>query len=371
VVLNQLTRNLTEQGHSVDVITLDPPSAPWLAKVPGDPHALGPGLGKYGYSRQLRRWLRRNAAEYDAVIVHGIWQYQSRAVYRECQKQQVPYFVFVHGALDPWFEQRYPRKHAKKWLYWRLSEHRSLRHARAVLFTCEEERRLARMSFKPYDLAEAIARIGIEEPECDPGLQRAAFLSHYPHLRDKRILLFLGRLHPKKGCDLLIQAFAEVCLRDERLHLVVAGPDEAGSEPSLRALGRTLGVAERITWTGMLSGDAKWGAYRVADAFALTSHSENFGIVVAEALACGVPVLISDKVNIWREVESGRGGLVDGDTAPGAKSLLSRWLELSEAERAEMRTRARACFVDNFEARNAAAGFVESIARAIERAGTT
>ena len=370
VVLNQLTRSLTNQGHLVDVITLDPPSAPWLNDVPGDPRAFGPALGKYAYSRRLRIWLRRHAGEYDAVIVHGIWQYQSRAVHLECRKRRVPYFVFVHGALDPWFEQQYPGKHAKKSLYWRLSEHRSLRDARAVLFTCEEERRLARVSFAPFDVAENIVRIGVEEPQGNPRLQREAFLSLHPHLRNKRIMLFLGRLHPKKGCDLLIQAFAEVCSRDDNLHLVVAGPDEGGLKPGLRALGKTFGADDRITWTGMLSGDMKWGAYRAAEVFVLTSHSENFGVVVAEALACGVPVLISDKVNIWREVVGSGGGLVDGDTVAGATSLLSRWLDLNETDRTGMRMRARTCFLENFEAGNAGVGFAETIAQAIEKTRT-
>jgi glycosyltransferase involved in cell wall biosynthesis len=369
VVLNQLTRSLTGLGHSVDVITLDPPSAPWLTDLPEGHRAFGPALGLYGYSRRLKSWLLRHAPDYDAVIVHGIWQYQSRAAHAACRRLGVPYFIFVHGALDPWFEERYPAKHAKKSVYWRLSEHRALRDARAVLYTCEEERRLARTSFKPYAATEAIVGVGIEDPPGDPGLQRESFLSVNPHLRDKRILLFLGRLHPKKGCDLLIQAFAEVCRRDENLHLVMAGPDDSGSKAGLETLGESLGVGNHITWTGMLSGDVKWGAYRAADAFVLTSHSENFGIVIPEALACGLPVLVSDKVNIWREIERSGAGLIEDDTVAGATALLHRWMELSETERARMRQRARTCFLDNFEARGAAIGFIESIVQAIGKTG--
>lgn len=369
VVVNQLTRSLTDLGHVVEVATLDPPSAPWLTDLPGKIRAFGPALGKYGYSPHLRRWLRRHAPDYDAVTIHGIWQYQSRAVHETCRRVGVPYFLFVHGALDPWFEGRYPAKHVKKTLYWRLFEHRALRDARAVLYTCEEEQRLARTAFKPYQAREAIVGLGIAGPPGDLATQREAFLADNPHLRDKRILLFLSRLHPKKGCDLLIEAFARVCHRDERLHLVVAGPDESGTEAGLRALADSLRVAERITWTGMLNGDAKWGAYAAAEAFVLTSHTENFGIVIAEALACGLPVLISDKVNIWREVERCGAGLVEGDTAAGATSLLQRWIELSDLDRTHMRRCARACFLDNFEARGAALAFATSIAEAIGKAG--
>jgi glycosyltransferase involved in cell wall biosynthesis len=369
VVVNQLTRSLTDLGHSVDVVTLDPPSAPWLTDLPEHSRAFGPALGKCGYSGHPRLWLQRHVPDYDAMTVHGIWQYQSQAVHAACCRAGVPYFLFVHGALDPWFRERYPGKHAKKALYWRLFEHRTLRDARAVLYTCEEERRLAPSSFTPYQAREAIVGLGIEEPPGDPALQCEAFLSANPHLLDKRILLFLGRLHPKKGCDLLIEAFSRVCHRDESLHLVVAGPDESGTEAGLRMLAESLRVADRITWNPMLSEDAKWGAYRAADAFALTSHSENFGIVVAEALACRLPVLISDKVNIWREIERCGAGLVEGDTADGATSLLNRWMNLSDSDRAEMRRRAQACFLENCEARGAALGFVESIAGAIGKAG--
>jgi glycosyltransferase involved in cell wall biosynthesis len=370
-VLNQLSRSLSDLGHRVDVISADSPSAPWLSDLPGLPCALGPGLGKFGYSHRFRRWLQRHATDYDAVIVHGIWQYPSRAVHLECRRAGVPYFVFVHGALDPWFKGRYPTKHAKKSLYWRLYEYRSLRDARAVLFASEEERYLARRSFTPYQVTEAIVGVGIVEPPGDAAPQLEAFLSMHPHLRDKRILLCLGRLHPKKGCDLVIEAFARVCCHDPNLHLVLAGQDEAGTKADLQALAESLAVGKRITWTGMLNGDLKWGAYRSADAFVLTSHTENFGIVIAEALASGLPVLISDKVNIWREIEQSGAGLVEPDTRAGATSLLRRWLDLSETDRARMRRHARTCFLDNFEARAAAIGLVESIAREIGKSGVS
>lgn len=365
-MVNQLSRSLTALDHVVDVVTLDPPNAAWLSGLPGSPRALGPGRAKYGYTPRLRRWLRDNVATYDAVVVHGIWQFQSAAVRSMCLRAGVPYFLYVHGALDPWFEERFPLKHAKKSLYWRLVEHRCFRDARAVLFTCEEERVLAQKSFSPYRAAEAIAPIGVEDPSGDPSAQRRAFLDKYPDLETKRIVLFLGRLHPKKGCDLLLQAFADVAHRDDSLHLVIVGPDEAGTEDDLRQLSDSLGLQPRVTWVGMLDGDAKWGAYRSAEVFALPSHSENFGIVIAEALACGVPVLISDKVNIWREVADAGAGLVAPDTPEGAADLLNRWLVLSAQERDGFRLRARAGFLKEFEATKAGTRFQHLISESIQ-----
>jgi glycosyltransferase involved in cell wall biosynthesis len=367
-VLNELTYNVRALGHMVDVLTLDDPSSSWLCDIPGHVFALG-GRGNYRYSAQLKSWLLRHSAEYDAIVVHGIWQYQSRVAQTACRETAVPYFVFTHGALNPWFQRNYPVKHVKKSLYWRLFEYRSLRDARAVFFTCEEERRLARTSFKPYKVTEEIVGVGINDPLGDPTEQREAFLSMHPNLRGKRILLFMGRLHEVKGCDLLIRAFDEASRNENSLQLVIAGPDEADTAAALRSLSSSLGLNARITWTGMLRGDAKWGAFRSADAFVLTSHSESFGMVVVEALACGVPVLISNGVNIWREIVNCNAGLVEDPTVVGAKRLLNRWLNLPTAERESMRKSARQCFVENFEARAAATDFVQAIARATGKRG--
>jgi glycosyltransferase involved in cell wall biosynthesis len=230
-----------------------------------------------------------------------------------------------------------------------------------VLFTCDEERILARESFWLYQVNEAIIDFGIPDPSGDPHEQRKQFFRSYPALRNKRLLLFLSRIHQKKGCDLLIEAFARVAARDPALHLIMAGPDQEGWQQELMALAQARGVKDRITWTGMLIGDMKWGAFHAAEVFVLPSHSENFGIVVAEALACGVPVLITDKVNIWREIVQDDAGFAELDTIEGTVALLERWLGLSADELHQMRNRARACFEDRFEIQQAAKKLVSVI----------
>jgi glycosyltransferase involved in cell wall biosynthesis len=116
----------------------------------------------------------------------------------------------------------------------------------------------------------------------------------------------------------------------------------------LKTLADDLGIAQHVTWAGMLQGDAKWGAFHASDAFVLPSHQENFGIAVAEALACGLPALISDKVNIWREVAADAAGFVAPDTEQGTLDSLTRWLQLDPAAAALMRTQASQCFERHF-----------------------
>lgn len=360
--IRQLCEPLKALGVSVEIVCCDAPDAPDHSAQGMPPvHALGPSRGGYAYTPSLVPWLRRNASRFDAVIVNGLWQYNGLAVQQALADSKVPYFVFSHGMLDPWFKRTYPLKHLKKWLYWPWGEYRVLRDARAVIFTCEEERLLARQSFWLYRVKEAVTAFGTATPPGHGGELAQKFLAARPELQGKRIALFLSRIHEKKGCDLLIDAFARVADRDQRLHLVMAGPDQTGWSAALKAQAEKLGIAERISWPGMLQGDDKWGAFYAAEVFCLPSHQENFGIVVAEALACGKPVLISNKVNIWREIESDDAGFIDEDTVAGTERSLRRWLALDPPAYAQMAQRAGQCFARHFHIRRAAEQLVDIV----------
>ena len=341
---------LTEQGNPSEVVCLDAPDAPWLLGFPLPVHALGPGRTSYRYAPALLPWLRENISRYDAVLVHGLWQYGSFATWLAQHGSGKPYFVYPHGMLDPWFKQTYPLKHLKKSLYWPWAEYCVLRDARAVLFTCEEEKRLARRSFGLYRAFEEVVPLGMPARplgECAAAL--AAFRQAWPELSGKRLLLFLGRIHVKKGCDLLLEAFAQVAFTDPSLHLILAGPDQESLQAALQQRAIALGIADRLTWTGMLSGAQKWGAFYASEAFVLPSHQENFGVAVVEALACGLPVLISNKVNIWREIESDGAGLAANDDVAGTTDMLQRWLALTPDARQGMARNAQQCFLRRYK----------------------
>jgi glycosyltransferase involved in cell wall biosynthesis len=344
----------------VEIVSLDAPDDPWVRDAPAPVHALGPGLGSYGYSSRFSRWIKEHRAEFDAVIVQGLWQYSSFGVWRALARTTTPYFVFPHGMLDPWFKRTYPLKHIKKLFYWPWGEYRVLRDAAAVLFTSEEERRLARESFGLYRCKEVVVNYGTAAPANLEGA-REAFFNAFPNLRGERFLLFLGRLHEKKGCDLLIEAFGQVRNSSERVHLVMAGP--CAHPDYLRHLQRMAASSDGlISFPGMLTGDVKWGALSAAEAFALPSHQENFGIAVAEALACGTPVLISNKVNIWREIEADGAGYVENDDLAGTTNLLKRWLATPPDARSAMQENARKSFANRFEIERATDSLLAAIA---------
>lgn len=343
-----------DAGHHTSVVSLDAPTL--THSMPGTVHLLGPTSGTYGRTPALPNWLTSHVGEFAVVIVHGLWQYPGFATRRACLRAGVPYVVFPHGMLDPWFKRTYPLKHVKKWLYWPWGEFRILRDAARVLFTAEEERRAARESFWLYRAHEQVVGFGTATPPTDADAQLSAFREAFPQLANRRLLLYLGRIHPKKGCDLLMQAFAAA---GGDLHLVMAGPDPDGLRPQLEKLAGS--AAERITWTGMLKGHLKWGAIRAAEAFILPSHQENFGVAVVEALACGVPVLISNRVNIWREIAQDGCGLVAADDLDGCTRLITGWLTLT----AEQRQRLRAATLPSFERRFAMAGMAARLDQAL------
>lgn len=347
--IRQITPHLDDLGVSTTAASLDSPDASWLLNQPFHAIGLGPVANRYGYLPGLPARILALAQQHDVVIVHGTWQYHAFATWRALRRTSIPYYVYTHGMLDPWFKRTYPLKHLKKWAYWPWADYRVLRDARAVLFTSEQERLLARQSFWLYKANEQVVGYGTSAPPDNSAQQREFFLARYPHLRGQRIFLFLSRIHPKKGVDLLLKAFSEIAHSDPALHLVIAGPDQVGKQLKLEQLAARLGLTDRITWPGMLSGDLKWGAFHSAELFCLPSHQENFGIVVAEALACGLPVAITEPVNISSEVVAARAGLVHADTVSGTTQALRQWLALTSAQQQEMGQRGLQLFHDRFD----------------------
>jgi glycosyltransferase involved in cell wall biosynthesis len=341
------------RGVQVKILTLDAPGETWLRNAPVPAAGGGPGHGVYGYHRRFKERLFREMNCFDLMVVHGLWQYHGVSALAVARQLGKPYYVFPHGMLDPWFKREFPIKHCKKQVYWLSMERSILRHAKEVLFTSDHERKRAIATFwPPVRYRSSVLPLGVQRAPADTEPLRQEFLNQFPRLRNRRFLLFLGRLHPKKGCDLLMPAMAQL---SSQIELVIAGPE------STRAYGeylRRLAKNLPVTFTGMLQAQMKWGALASADSLILPSHQENFGLVVAEALAFGLPVLISNQVNTAELVASYGAGFVEPDTLEGTRRLIQRWLT---ADRQSLRVAATNCFRDHFNIETASERFLNAL----------
>jgi glycosyltransferase involved in cell wall biosynthesis len=353
-------RNMKKLGHELSVITLDSPSAPWLKKLTFEPVCLGPAWFS-GYTPRLLQYMQQYRREFEAVILHGIWDYPV-AIGPALKKLGIPYVVVPHGCLDPYFIDYFPFKHfLKKAPYYKLFVAPSLRDSVAVLFTTDEERRLASQSYMPAAGQRLTMRYGIDLPDFNAATYAGPFRERLNSLKGKRLLLYLGRIHPKKGCDLLLEAYAIARAGRPDSHLLMAGPGDKRWLNKLKRMAEALGIGSHVDWLGPVYGDNKWYLYRTSDAFILPSHMENFGISVVEAMSQGLPVLITDKVNIHNSISANGTGLVDSDDLPGITRLLCEYLDLPDSETKFMGHAARQLVEKEFLARYSAEDLVQII----------
>lgn len=389
---------LDKEGVSNEVVSLDAPDAPFLAGDSFRVHALGPRRGQWGYSPKLVAWLVENAAQYTVILLHGLWLYPGYAAYKAMRilknRQKTgthpKFFIMPHGMLDPWFQKASSRKikALRNWGYWKLIESNLIAEADGLLFTCEAERLLAREPFRPYrPKSETVVGLGVDQPPTYIPAMREAFLEKCPELQNAPYFLFLSRIHEKKGVDLLIKAYSklvqnywlkeseaypkkdsesEVDVLSQRMNvpkLVIAGPDlETPYGQQVQEIASRLqNYTNLIFFPGMLTGNAKWGAFYGCEAFVLPSHQENFGIAVVESLSCGKPVLISDQVNIWQEIESEGAGLIASDSQEGTEQILENWLNLPDEKKQTMEQQAQKLYLKYFAVEPATRNMMNAI----------
>jgi glycosyltransferase involved in cell wall biosynthesis len=250
-------------------------------------------------SPELCRALRAEVGSFDVVHVHALYLDPLRVAAKEARRRRVPYVVSPHGTFDPWLRNRRRVRKAFADLLW---QRRMLRRAAALHFTSEEEARLAGAAAP--GVPRVVVPLGIHWDQFQHLPAPAVFGSGGP------VVLSLGRVAAKKGLDVLITAFALIRDRFPRAELVIAGPDDEGLVPQLSELAQREGVAGRVHFPGMLVGRDKLAALAAADVWALSSYTENFGIAVVEALAAGLPTVISPAVNLAADIERAGAGVV-------------------------------------------------------------
>lgn len=359
-----------------EVLCLDDPASDFINKESFPIYAIGPRKGVWWYCSKLIPWLTNNARKYDVIVINGLWLYLSFAVWKvmkllknqsKLENIKVPrFFVMPHGMLDPYFQLASNRKlkAIRNSIYWRLIEHRVVNEVDGVLFTCEEELQLAKQSFDSYRPKQEInIGYGIAPPPAFSPILTDAFFKICPGLNGQPYLLFLSRINYKKGVDLLIKVYQNILSKNPDIpKLVIAGPglDSEYGQEIMQLVDSHL-LNKNIFFPGLLMGDAKWGAIYGSEVFILPSHQENFGIAVVEALACNVPVLISNKVNIWREIEMNQGGIIFPNSIEGLQSTLERWISLTDAQKRLIKTNAKRTYESQFAIEPVVDRFVDAV----------
>ena len=296
--------------------------------APGEPcAAAGQQVSAWPSSRSV--WMRdrslrqRFAAEVGAssgVHIHGLWEGSTAVAAAAARRAGRPYLLSAHGMLEPWALRN---KRLKKQVYAAFAEHRNVRKADCLhaLTAAEVE------DYRRFGARGPIAVLpnGVSVPP-SPGAE--PFLVQFPTLRGKRIVLFLGRIHLKKGLDLLIESWSTLARRFPEAHLVLAGPDSEGTRQELERRIALAGIGHAVSFTGMLYGTQKWSALAAAEAFVLPSYSEGLPVSVLEAMGMGLPVIVSTHCHLPEIAEIGAGWEIPSEVEALA-SVLQELLENS------------------------------------------
>ena len=317
-----MTGALARLGDAVNIITPTP------SRV--DPLELPPGVHLFGPEHD---WTESIAGA-DIVHFHGIWQEHTRRGGRIARQRNIPYLIAAHGMLEPWALRH---KALKKQVYTALIEGKNLQGASCLHALSRPE--IGHLRAVAPRTPVALVPNGVDLAPFDDLPPRTELEATHPELVGKTVVLFYGRLHAKKGLDLLVSALASVTGDYPDLHLLLAGNDDGALTPLL-AQAEALGVVDRITVLGHVAGELARQVWGAADLFALPSHSEGFSMAILEALAARVPVLATTACHFGELTDADAGVIVEPTTQSVALGLRSM-LELSRCERIGLAERGR------------------------------
>jgi glycosyltransferase involved in cell wall biosynthesis len=348
IVCKEICHELSEAGQEVVVYTTNADYPHGTLDVPvNKPVSQGKYLiyyfsiqfEPYLFSLNLLANLFRHIKEYDIVHIHGLYRFPQTIAGYLARLYEIPYIIRPHGSLDPLLYNQ-KRHFLTKRIHEILAEFPNLNQASIIHCTNKKEKESMRqLNLKTSGI---VIPNGIEISLFNTLPSKGTFREKY-NLGKKKLILHLGRIHFVKGLDILIKAFAKLSKRNDNLHLILAGPDNDGYGEILRSLILREGVENSITFTGMLKGMEKLSALNDADIFVLPSYSESFGVAIVEAMACYLPVVISNRVNICREIQDAGAGIVTScDADEIAKAIESLLDDVSIRFHMGMRGRALA-----------------------------
>jgi glycosyltransferase involved in cell wall biosynthesis len=293
------------------------------------------------YAPKLWRALKMEARNFDLVRVHGLYLYPQLAASSVARQADIPYLVTPHGALDPWLRRRGWLRKGLTNVAW---QNNMLRRAAGLHATTVAEQNLL-ADVVPADIPRYVVGNGLDVSAFRDLPPRGELRKKLGLIGDVPLVLFLGRISEKKGIDILIRAMSRMQLR--KAALAVVGPDDEGLTPSLQALARQVGAGDRVFFVGPQFGPQRLAALADADVWALPSHAENFGNAVVEAMAAGVPTVVSTEVNLAPEIRAAGAGRVsacnDVEFARECTAILG-----APAERSRLATAGRA-FAERYD----------------------
>lgn len=325
-VVTRLAAAQAQQGHSVSIVSYARPERRlevdvMLQGVPGIQavdivDVDGRGRAERWMGRRVSQAIQRLIVPQSILHLHGVWEPMLLAAARTARRARVPYVITPHGMLDPWSlsQGRLKKRLALFFAYRRMINHAAFLHA----LNADEATLL-----EPLSLRSPVRVIpnGVFLEEVEPLPAPGAFRKMHAELSDATFILFLSRLHYKKGLDYLADAFERVAAVNRSIRLVVAGPDGGAQDAFAQQIAQA-GLSDRVHVVGPIYGPSKLGALVDASCFCLPSRQEGFSIAITEALACGVPVVISDACHFPEVAEAGAGEVVPLDADAVAQALL-------------------------------------------------
>ena len=295
----------------------------------------------YKFTLSMSQWLFSNVSSYNLVHTHAIFSYPVLVAYWMCQLHKIPYLATPHGMLEPW---ALAYKIWKKKLYFNWLEKPALQKASAIqMLAAPEAERIKNLDLKPPLV---IVPNGIHREDFASLPDPEIFYQQFPETKNKRLIIFLGRIDPKKGLDLLAPAFAQAYQKFPDTHLIIAGPDNTGFLPTAQSYFIKAGCSHAVTLTGMLTGNIKYAALAAATIYVAPSYSEGFSMSVLEGMAAGLPCVITTGCNFPEAGEAEAAIIVNIDVGSIAKAIIQLLKDDQQAK--NMGYRARQFILDNY-----------------------